>query len=433
MSIIFGISWVSAIFSFIKIILKDLRKGMLFALIFCTFVPLAIPTKIIGVGGFVILLQAFIVLISITYVLWKQSNSNQKDFFIKDQGSVFAFTLLFLLWLLVLVFSFINFGNDYGFQKSIIFLIRSIIPVFTLILFSPFTEEDIIGVFYTILVGSLVTAVSIFTFGDISLERSVGGAEAGPIALARTLGLGATLCLISLLSGIKTGSKNFFLILVLLLTLVVSMFFTGSRGPLLSMLLAAGSYYLFLQSGAISRLKSTIRVIFFVTSVIALQLYFPVENIEINSVGRLFGYLESIGTNSSDVGRVSRIEVAIDGIQKSYFLGVGTGGYSTLYGGLEDDYPHNIILEFAVEQGIFGLGLLFWIFLLTFRRMLFLVQLYKNQTAVLSILSLVFYSFFNSLVSGDIALNQIFWLSIGLVWSVGAIKSYPSIVKVYRS
>ena len=110
--------------------------------------------------------------------------------------------------------------------------------------------------------------------------------------------------------------------------------------------------------------------------------------------------------------------MAWEGFVASDGLGVGTGGFAGLYGTRAREYPHNLILEVAVEQGILGLAVLMVILSMTLLRLIRVsrkpgVDLYGK-----ALLSLWFYGLFNALVSGDIATNQILWVTAGMVWLV---------------
>ena len=59
---------------------------------------------------------------------------------------------------------------------------------------------------------------------------------------------------------------------------------------------------------------------------------------------------------------------AFKGFLDSNFIGIGTGGFPSLLNRQDELYPHNIILEVLVEQGLAGFILISLLFLLTLRR-----------------------------------------------------------------
>jgi O-antigen ligase len=136
--------------------------------------------------------------------------------------------------------------------------------------------------------------------------------------------------------------------------LLYSVFLVGCRGPLISAILGLFCYYLLIFK---RRLKITISIGIILLFVMIIW----ISNSDIiysilDRIPNISGYsLTQIAEGSSTVQRLELYSSAILLFLQNPLLGVGTGGFP---GG----YPHNIFLEIAAENGVFGL-LLFICFL----------------------------------------------------------------------
>ena len=168
------------------------------------------------------------------------------------------------------------------------------------------------------------------------------------------------------------------------------------------------------------KLKILVRVA--VISLVFLSLIGYLSNISSDYVGlqKITSYIYSTNDNflSGDSARIDRFRVSIDGFLDSYGLGVGTGGFAHIYGASGKEYPHNIVLEVAVEQGLLGLFTLLVLFGIV-RRKINLVYRYEDQDYVVFgqlIASIWFYMLINAFVSSDISGNHGVWVSPSLLW-----------------
>lgn len=162
-----------------------------------------------------------------------------------------------------------------------------------------------------------------------------------------------------------------------------------------------------------------------------------------SSYGALFSNFTGSGTGVSD-GRAFNYALAIKGFAANPWLGVGAGGYRALllpflpvysFGVAEGAplYPHNLILEFAVELGSIGLALVFGLLYLVFRG-LFRLRAKMNARNGFDII--VYAAFFIyglgvSMTALDISRMVILWWGCGLVLAseavfVGRRKKVPA-------
>jgi O-antigen ligase len=125
------------------------------------------------------------------------------------------------------------------------------------------------------------------------------------------------------------------------------------------------------------------------------------------------------GKSYSDSGRSTahRLEfytAAIDEIPERPFLGLGVGGWSIYYWDSDSrQYPHNILLEISVEEGLVGL-----IAFLAFQAII-----YSDASALMRLSGGRFVAFFGiflfaliaAMFSGDLDDNRAIWLCAGLL------------------
>ena len=147
---------------------------------------------------------------------------------------------------------------------------------------------------------------------------------------------------------------------------------------------------------------------------------------------------EALFSNFSDVsgqeGRAFNYAIAIEGFLSSPWIGVGAGGYRALllpylpvYSlALAEDaplYPHNLVLEFAVELGGVGLVLVFGVLYLVFRGLFRLRAQMNARNGFDTILCVAFfvYGLGVSMTALDISRMVILWWGCGLVLAAEAV------------
>jgi len=132
------------------------------------------------------------------------------------------------------------------------------------------------------------------------------------------------------------------------------------------------------------------------------------------------------GGGASFLLRMDFFKSSLKAFYENPILGLGIGGFSIYYSGIDRRlYPHNMILEVGSELGILGLASYF--FLVTFG-LSYLLSFYKNYEKekkysylLIMVLSVFVFSFLNTMISGDINNNRLFFAWIGVIYSVGRI------------
>ena len=132
------------------------------------------------------------------------------------------------------------------------------------------------------------------------------------------------------------------------------------------------------------------------------------------------------GGGKSFLVRLDLFKSSFKAFYENPIIGLGIGGFSVYYFGIDQRlYPHNMILEIGSELGI--LGLTSYFFLLTFC-LAYLLTLQKKYTRkekyyflLIAILAVFIFMFLNTMISGDINDNRLFFVWFGIIYSIGRI------------
>jgi O-antigen ligase len=150
--------------------------------------------------------------------------------------------------------------------------------------------------------------------------------------------------------------------------------------------------------------------------ILAVLAILPIEILGFPGIERIVDRFDTFGQNASDRARLNFFQTAWDGFVASSGLGLGTGSYATLRGVEGAAYPHNLVLEVAVGQGIVGLVILFALLLVTGKQIWRLSKEPELDVWGKTLVALWLFSLFNSFVSMDIAGNYALWVTGGMLW-----------------
>lgn len=241
-------------------------------------------------------------------------------------------------------------------------------------------------------------------------ERLSGFSGTG-IAMSRTVGIAVIILLFAVLMDrvpriwqLVAGAS-----LGLMLFAMVG---TGSRGPLLmlgiSVLLTFGATLV--GQGQWTRALFLMCILGLVILGVFSSGLIPSASLE-----RFEILVNDTDTDTSSQARLEVMEVAWYLFTTSPVIGRGTGSVSAFGAGLEQVYPHNILLELAAETGLVGLGLyvaivgrVLWRLLSSLRKKAVRIPLY------LTLLAMILFTLLNAMVSGDLSANRDMWLIAGI-------------------
>ena len=334
---------------------------------------------------------------------------------------------LFLIFGFLLGISYIyTVSPDYGFRKILRFNTFAITMFMTplLIIKTPADSKRLLSYFYFLLV--IIIGIMLFQFiyflkwGDFAIvlaywnRISIPGAN--PIQVSSYLAIGAAMMIALLIRNKPSQSLHYFAILfVILLSIILS----GSRGPLVSIIIGSIVYAILYERKHSSRIFGY--GILAIGTIITLLLFLPESLTQ-----RFFDISQgSVIMTQQGVRRISTIATRFEfwsmSIQAwftsitSFFIGLGAGGFSSLF--IWRDwhwYPHNLIFEIIAELGMVGLVI----------GVLFIIKTYQIINKGIQRGSFTDHSslwvagtivmFIAAQFSGDINDNRILWMFIGI-------------------
>lgn len=237
------------------------------------------------------------------------------------------------------------------------------------------------------------------------------------ITLGRISGLILLVSFIGLLNESKTLNKLFFVFPII--GGGAFLFLAGTRGAIISLLvsLLVLLIYKYRESELIS----------FKSISLLLILAFVGFNFvkELAVYDRLMDlYLMDYSEVTS--GRNVLYEYAIQTFYDNPF-GTELGMYNTLYG----TYPHNMILEFAVMFGVFGIIMITAIILFGLYNSHKLLK--QHHQYIVIIPAIWIYALVNTMFSGDININSFFWNSTILLVVAMYLTKKPNVINEYKA
>jgi O-antigen ligase len=348
-------------------------------------------------------------------------------------------TFLFIGLTLVLVASgFYTVSPEYGWMKIgrfIVFLLPMCLTPFIIFKESE-DSRKLMRIFIIVIIS--VAGILMIRLIYISLTGGLLGylvrvtiTGANPISIARYLAMGGALSFAALLRQSRSNIKVIqVLALIIILLGIIS---TGSRGPLFSLFFGALTFAIIFEQRNFKKI-----FLFLLGSmlVVAALIYFLPENLTYRFSQITSGEYVLTQTGVRRYSTIaSRYNFWILGIStwvssiKNIFIGLGAGGYSSLF--IWRDfrwYPHNIFVEILAELGIVGFSLLALFLYFSARFLINNRKYYIPGSATPYWICVLLVTFFNSLFSGDINDNRVFFmlLSVSIASSLMDYKKYQS-------
>ena len=231
-------------------------------------------------------------------------------------------------------------------------------------------------------------------------------AQQGAINLGRDSSNGALIAIAVILIANRLWVRM--AAIAVLPVLLVSLLAAGSRGPVLAFV--AGLIVLIALVAASGRARRQLAIVGAVLLAAAIIVPLVVPG---SSIGRSLSTIVGSAGGLSSNGRSGLWALAFSTFGSHPLLGIGTGGFAALN---PETFPHNLLLEMAVEVGIIGLVAVASMIVIMGRRLL-LAWRHTTGTERLEV-TLVFALFVsaivNALFSGAIQDNTDVWLWGGL-------------------
>lgn len=387
-----------------------LKRGILIGLAIMTFTIGALPWHLLSVHGVAVSTQVGFLGLAVVFFI-----SRKKKVILLPRFFLQYFLILLFFWIVVVSFIIFSGSTTYGVLKASLLLTKGVLPLLAFGLLYPFDDKDIRVIFFSIVTGSLLMALNLFIFTDIDSQRATTDDNTNPIAIARTIGIGTTLLGVTSLIKSNTSVISRLFSIPLILGMILMIILTGSRGPLIATLVSIFTILFLVEKGVFHRVFLLLKIITTASLFFTLIVFTPWERLGDSGSTRILYYVSSLGENTSDQERIYRFRQAWQSFIESNGIGVGTGGFARFYGYEGNEYPHNLILEVACEQGILGLSLLVLLIFFPLSG-LFSVSVTGDSLYRIGILGIWPFALSNAFVSGDIATNYVLWISGGMVW-----------------
>lgn len=231
--------------------------------------------------------------------------------------------------------------------------------------------------------------------------------EENPIFLGRSAGTGLIIAIYLLLAGTVLRYRLY--ALAVLPSLAVSIVAAGSRGPVVGVIFAITVLLACLARSSRSRRRIPMVVAGIVAGVLLTAQLVPGE-----TIGRSFSIFSGNGSGVDTNGRSDLWAQAFESIRGHPLLGIGTGGFEAISPMLR--YPHNLLLESAVELGLAGLLAVIALISATLRRLRRAWRgLPEDSRGHVTVVAALFVAAtINAMLSGDITVNTSVWLTAGL-------------------
>ena len=324
---------------------------------------------------------------------------------IPTKGKVFVALFLFLIGLALSSLLYTGAPN-YGAEKIFFFVLKTTltIPLAMLVSYHKnlFVKSYLIGTLPIIFYVLMVFGSPVELFMSYGIHDRLGMND-GPIAVGRYFGMMSIVYFILMITS-KKNLVKYLLLTIFIITLSYTIL-SGSKGPLLALLITVFIYYLFKLKKTNSINKLMLKACIIIITVLPLvQLNF-----------QLGSFVESrfLGNTRSYSSRVELYELAQERYMNSnilfMILGNGAGDYGSLeHGKDESGYPHNLIIEIFYEYGLVGF-LILSILILNILRKVYFAFIGSNRYNAI-IMSIVLYFIINSMFSGDVTYNFSFVL-----------------------
>jgi O-antigen ligase len=332
--------------------------------------------------------------------------------FSRQLGQILAYLVFAAL---VAASYFYTSAPDYGGSKLLRFLL-----IGTLLFIAPFfiifNEEDFRR-FARLFVGfSALTAIQLIT----NLEARSQDAENDITRIGAGWLMGMAILLLLFYPLARNRRWHRALLLFLVPLFMAGLMASAARGPMVAVSIAAlvGAATL-LKEGKL-RVVTAVFLLFILVTGIG-GAYLVLRQFDIGKYTAKAGELEVLFTQGSSSGsagkRVDFYRATLAALPNQPLLGTGIGSWSTFYFGNDQrNYPHNLFLEIAFEEGLVGLAAFLALLALVGVSVYRMLNASRSHFLVLGLL--VLYCLIISLFSGDLDDNRLLWLWIGITLSI---------------
>jgi O-antigen ligase len=335
-----------------------------------------------------------------------------RSLFSRQLSQILAFLVFAAL---VTASYFYTSAPDYGGTKLTRFLL-----IGTVFLIAPFfvifSEEDFRR-FVRLFIGfSAITAVQLIS--NLEMRSQDAENDITRIGAGWLMGMAILLLLFYPISRNRRWQRT--LLVFLLPLFIAGLMASAARGPIVALSIATLiSVTILLKEGKL-RIATAAFLLFFLVAGIG-GAFFILRQTDLGKYTAKAGELEVLFTQGDSTGsagkRIAFYRATLAAIPGQPLLGTGIGSWSTFYFGNDQrNYPHNLFLEIAFEEGLVGLTAFLVLLLLVGISIFRMLGASRSHFLVLGLL--VLYCLIVSLFSGDLDDNRVLWLWIGVTLTV---------------
>lgn len=318
----------------INLLLKNKNLVLVFIFLFSLNIGFKEVFRLVDATNRDITFYFFYTLVSIISIALSLSLLKEKNY-----GMIYCITIL--LYIILFLSSFSSIDPSYGIQKCFLGLLLPIV-FFSIFVKFKWKEELVINCFLiTIFVIALIAIPYKIMNGFMNRATSFGVLGSIPFGWVNGMAF--------ILVGLKEKKRvNDYL---LMLFFVLMVFWTGSKGPLLALMVIV----LFNFNKILGKKVSTKIITFFLLLVFGIIISQYADDVRsIRSFIAFFEnpeeYMEGVGSGSIG-SRSNYITLALDTFFDHPILGSGFGTFSEV-NFTDHKYPHNIYVELLAEGGL---------------------------------------------------------------------------------
>lgn len=308
--------------------------------------------------------------------------------------------------------------SDYAGTKFQLFLVGNLVYVVGGVFIGWRPRDLNLLLLVTLAVATLGAIVLVVRFGTGGAQEVLPGRyaispEDDPIGLGRGAAEGLLIAVFLMLSRRSATTRLW--AVAALPALAVAVVASGSRGPVVG--LAFGVLVLLGLTATNRRARRQLLVVAGAAlgAVIAVG-----QTVPTSTLSRSLEVIVSSGTDLSSNGRAQLWSAAWEGFVEHPLLGLGTGGFANLRG--DELYPHNLLLEAAVELGVLGAlavgGLIVWTLVRIGRA--WRLSWDENRLLAAVVAALFSMAVVNGLFSASLPNNKAVWLWSGVAAGLSA-------------
>lgn len=328
--------------------------------------------------------------------------------FHKIRFNILCLTMLLFASYVVISYLYITPATLYGYTKTIGCVVAFILITYPLV--TTYTMDDIRKFLYVYFVLDILLLIFVIFYNgayDISQYSRLEIGEINPIWLARLVGEVAIMTYFILSK--KWAVLKYVLMTILLIILLAS----GSKGPLIALLISIIAIDVFYSNKSVTLkylLKTYFKSILVITSGIVFIRFVVLNFFDLEYIISRFSILDA-ESQYGELSRMNLISRAVDYFFENPLLGKGIGAFGVLTHGYDyRRYPHNIFIEALTELGLVGFLLILFSISIVFISFIKRVRLKKyteDHNLTFRVLGALFiFYFINANVSGDLTYSN---------------------------